>query len=506
MMHGFADVKGSVRLEADVAVVGSGAGGAVAAHRLARAGRGVILIEEGSHLTPDQYSTDSWAAMQKLYRDKGMRAMTGNLIIPTMQARVVGGTTVINSAICFRLPDDVLDEWVEQENLEGLSPRTLAPLFSEIETFLNISPEPDDVLGMNNLLMKRGCEALGWKGDPIFRNTRGCKGCGVCMSGCTEGAKMSMDRSYVPGFVEHGGELYSDCRIEKIVTAGGRAAGVSGVFVDPATLKPSDKTLEVKAKAVVISCGAIGTPVHRNPRAPSKKRAGQLLRHGGKKPLQPHGHRHGGLFRRGCVRLARPQPGLVLRPVPFIMEVAWAPPDVIGIRIPGFGARHKDMMADLRHMALWGAMIRARSTGRVKARKKGWSPAISYSMSRRDARLMQVSMKATADLLFAAGAHLVCPGIHKVPSEMTDPAKTSLILDADLGPTEFNPIGNHPSGTCRMSEDKSRGVVNSYGECHDVKNLFIADASIFPDSPGVNPQVTIMALSARVADHINERL
>jgi len=504
MMHGFADVKGSVRLEADVAVVGSGAGGAVAAHRLARAGRGVILIEEGSHLTPDQYSTDSWAAMQKLYRDKGMRAMTGNLIIPTMQARVVGGTTVINSAICFRLPDDVLDEWVEQENLEGLSPRTLAPLFSEIETFLNISPEPDDVLGMNNLLMKRGCEALGWKGDPIFRNTRGCKGCGVCMSGCTEGAKMSMDRSYVPGFVEHGGELYSDCRIEKIVTAGGRAAGVSGVFVDPATLKPSDKTLEVKAKAVVISCGAIGTPVllQKNGLANSSGMVGRnLCNHTATGMV--------GFFEENVCAWRGPNQGWCcdqFRRDGFIMEVAWAPPDVIGIRIPGFGARHKDMMADLRHMALWGAMIRARSTGRVKARKKGWSPAISYSMSRRDARLMQVSMKATADLLFAAGAHLVCPGIHKVPSEMTDPAKTSLILDADLGPTEFNPIGNHPSGTCRMSEDKSRGVVNSYGECHDVKNLFMADASIFPDSPGVNPQVTIMALSARVADHINERL
>jgi choline dehydrogenase-like flavoprotein len=502
MMRSFQDVSGRERVDADVVVVGTGAGGAVAAHRLKKAGKSVVLIEEGSFIKPEQYTTDSWAAMRQLYRDNGMRAMLGTMIIPTMQARVVGGTTVVNSAICFRLPDDVLDEWVETEKLRGLESKGLAPLFAEIEEFLNISPEPDEYQGQNNLLMRRACQNIGWKGTPIERNSRGCKGCGVCMSGCVEGAKMSMDRSFIPAFLEMGGELYTDGRVERIITENDRAVGVAGTFIEPKTLKPSSKTFEVRAKAVVISCGAMGTPV-------------LLLKNG-------LANSSGMVGRNLCNHTATGMVGFFHEPVcawkgvnqgyccdefrkdGFIIEVAWAPPDVIGIRLPGFGIRHKDMMARLSEMVLWGAMIRAKSTGRVMASKKTWSPTILYSMNKRDGRLMQAAMKATADLIFAGGAEYVCPGINKIPSEIHDPRKTGLIMETSLGPTDFNPIGNHPNGTCRMSEDKKRGVVNSVGETHDVKNLFIADASIFPNSPGVNPQVTIMALSAHIADHIGE--
>jgi choline dehydrogenase-like flavoprotein len=504
MTHAYQDVSGHERVDADVVVVGTGAGGAVAAYKLRQAGKSVVLIEEGSFVKPEQYTTDSWAAMRQLYRDNGLRAMIGNLIIPTMQARVVGGTTVVNSAICFRLPDDVLDEWVDTEKLQGLTSAGLAPRFEEIERIMNISPEPDEYLGMNNLLMRKACANIGWKGEPIARNSRGCKGCGVCMSGCVEGAKMSTDRSFVPLFLEAGGELYTDCRIEKIITENGRAVGVSGTMIEPGTLRDSTKTLEVRAKAVVISCGAMGTPVllQKNGLANSSGMVGRnLCNHTATGMV--------GFFGEKVCAWDGVQQGWCcdeFRKDGFIVEVAWAPPDVIGIRVPGFGIRHKDLMSRLADMTLWGVMIRAKSTGRVIAPKKGWSPTILYYMSRRDARLMQIGMKATADLLFAAGAEFICPGINKTPSEIHDRRKTSLIMEADLGPTDFSPIGNHPNGTCRMSENKKRGVVNSYGETHDVKGLFIADASIFPNSPGVNPQVTIMALSSHIADHISQRV
>ncbi len=504
MMHEFKELKGSVRLDADAVVVGSGAGGAAAAHRLAQAGKSVVLVEEGSHIPPERFTTDSWAAMRQMYRDNGMRAMTGRMIIPTMQARVVGGTTVINEAICFRLPDDVLDEWVDAEGLEGLTPEGLSPVFDEVERIMNISPEPEDVLGMNNLLMRKGCEALGWKGDPIRRNSRDCKGCGVCMSGCIEGAKLSTDRTYVPAFIGLGGEVYTDCRVDTVIAGNGRAAGVKGVFINPENLKPSDKTMEVRAKATILSCGAMGTPLllQKNGLANSSGLVGRnLCNHTATGMV--------GFFDEDVCGWIGPNQGYCcdeFRRDGFIIEVAWAPPDVIGIRIPGFGLPHKDMMARLRNMTLWGAMIRATTTGRVIAPKKGWSPTILYNMSKRDARLMQVSMKATADLLFASGAYMVCPGIHKVPDHMHDPAKTGLIMEADLGPTDFSPIGNHPTGTCRMSGDRKRGVVNSFGETHDVADLFIADGSIFPNAPGVNPQVTIMALAIHVADHVKQRI
>ncbi|MFO8058895.1 MAG: GMC family oxidoreductase [bacterium] len=503
-MSAYGDVKGNLKEDADVVVVGSGAGGAVAAHRLARAGRSVILVEEGSYVKPDEFSSDSWTAMQKLYRDQGMRAMVGTMIIPTMQARVVGGTTLINSAICFRLPEDVREEWVEKEGLSGLESDKLESAFDEIEKDLNISPEPDDVLGMNNLLMRRGCERLGWEGEVIRRNSRGCKGCGVCMSGCAEGAKWSMDRSYVPAFLEAGGRLVTDCRIEKIITENGRAKGVSGVFVAPETLKPSEHRLEVRARAVVLSCGTMGTPVllQKNRLANSSGLVGKnLVNHVATGML--------GLFDeevRGWDGVNQGYCCTAFRRDGFIVEVAWAPPDVIGIRVPGFGLKHKDMMARLSRLAMWGAMIRAKTTGRVIAPRKGWSPTIVYNMNKRDGRLMQVSMKATADLLFAAGARTVMPGINKVQGRMDRQRQTSRILDANIKPADFNPIGNHPLGTCRMSPDRKKGVVDNRGESHDVKGLWIADGSIFPNAPGVNPQVTIMAMASLIAGQVEESL
>jgi len=500
----YKDVTKSVKEEVDAVVVGSGAGGAAAAYSLAKAGKSVALLEEGSYIKPEQFSTDSWTAMRRLYRDNGMRAMVGSMIIPTMQARVVGGTTLINSAICFRLPEDVREEWIEEEGLVGLDRDKLDSAFDEVEKMCSISAEPDEVLGMNNLLMRRACERLGWEGEVIRRNSRGCKGCGVCMSGCVEGAKWSTDRSYVPAFLEAGGHLVTDARAEKILTESGRATGISGAFLDPDTLKPAAHGFEVKARAVVLACGTMGTPVllTKNKLANSSGMVGKnLVNHVATGML--------GLFDEEVKAWNGVNQGYcctAFRRDGFIVEVAWAPPDVIGIRAPGFGLKHKDIMARLSRLAMWGAMIRARTTGRVMTPKKGWSPTIIYNMGRRDGRLMQTAMKATADLLFAAGAKTVMPGINKVSSRMYRPRETGEILDAKIKPTDFNPIGNHPLGTCRMSEDPKRGVVNSRGETHDVKGLWIADGSIFPNAPGVNPQVTIMAMASHIADNIKDAL
>jgi choline dehydrogenase-like flavoprotein len=499
MIHDFASISDNVRLDVDVVVVGSGAGGAVAAHRLARAGKTVALIEEGHYYRPQDFSRDSGAAMRQLYRDGGMRAMVGTMIIPTMQAKCVGGTTLVNSAICFRLPDEVLGAWVEQESLADLSPEILRPHFEEIEKDLNISVEDDQYLGQNNLLMRRACQALGWEGSAVRRNSRGCKGCGLCMTGCLEGAKLSMDRSYVSAFLELGGELYTDCRIEEIIVEQGRAVGVRGHLIAPDSYQTSLQ-LEVRAKAVIISCGAMGTPVllQKNQLADSSGLVGKnLCNHTATGML--------GFFEEEVNAWDGVSQGYCcdhFRKDGFIIESFWAPPDVIGIRAPGFGLYHKNLMARLKHMAGWGAMIRAASTGTVKAIGHGWNPLIRYSMSRRDANLMQKAMKAVADLLFAGGAKKVTPGIFGVPKELTDPSQTQLIAEANLKPTAFNPIGNHPLGTCRMSEIKGKGVVNSHGETHDVMNLFIADGSVFPNAPGVNPQVTIMALAAHFTDYI----
>jgi choline dehydrogenase-like flavoprotein len=188
----------------------------------------------------------------------------------------------------------------------------------------------------------------------------------------------------------------------------------------------------------------------------------------------------------------------------FVIEAVGAPTEMLAVRVTGLGLAHKNLMAKLGHLAMWGALIQAKSTGRVRALRNSWTPLITYSLSRRDAYLFQVSMKAVADLYFAAGAKFVTPGINKVPSYLHHPRDGRYILEANLKANDFNIIGNHPAGTCRMSENKKRAVVDSHGETHGLKNLFIADGSILPDAPGVNPQETIMALAAHTAAYIGQ--
>jgi choline dehydrogenase-like flavoprotein len=496
MMHDVARAARDQRLDADVVVVGSGAGGAVAAHRLQRAGKSVVLVEEGPAIDPRRYHAESWEAMKQLYYDQGMRAMVGNLIIPTMQGRVVGGTTVVNSAICFRLPDEVLERWVEEEGLRDLSPDVLRPIFDEVEEFLNISPEEDRYQGRHNLLMRDACAATGWRGHAIRRNSRGCHGCGRCILGCPEGAKLSMDRTYVPAFLDLGGELLTGVRVEQVMVSRGRAVGVRGRAIDPVTMRRG-RRVEVRAKAVVLACGTVGTPAVLAESGLGGGMVGRnLVNHVATGML--------GFFDQEVRAWDGVNQGYCcdhFRKDGFIVEVFWAPLDLMTIRVPGFGMAHKQRMARMGHVAGWGAMIRATSKGRVWARP-GKAPAIFYWMNKRDGALMQRAMKATADLLFAGGAKMVTPGIHGVPTELTDPGQTRLIAEANLGSQAFNPIGNHPMGTCRMSERKGRGVVDSHGESHQVERLFVADASVFPDAPGVNPQVSIMALAAHCADYV----
>jgi choline dehydrogenase-like flavoprotein len=503
MIHEFKDITQDLRLDADAVVVGSGAGGAVMAYSLARGGKSVILLEEGSYIHPEEFHRDQWSAMKQLYRDQGLRAMTGNLIIPTIQARCVGGSTTINSGISFRLPDDVLEEWIEKDALVDIDMDRLRPRFDEIENFLNISPDPDDVQGNNNLLLKKAGEVAGIKATAMKRNTRDCKGCGLCMSGCPEGAKLSMDLSYVPASVELGAELYTDCRVEDLIVEHGKAVGVAGRFLHPETLKPRNR-VQVRAKAIVLACGTMGTPVllQKNRVANSSGMVGKnLVNHTGTGMIgifpEPV-NAWDGVSQGYCID--------VFRKEGFIIEVFWAPPDVIGIRLSGFGLHHKRMMSQLKYMAGWGVMIKGTSTGSVKARSRGFSPVIRYHMNRHDTRLQQKAMKIIADLFFAAGAIEINPGIHGLPLKITDPRDTRLIAEHNIKPTDLAPIGNHPMGTCRMSEHKEHGVVDSHGETHDIKNLFISDASVFPNAPGVNPQVTIMALSAHFAEYILTRI
>ena len=502
MLYQFQDISGDLRIEADLCVVGSGAAGAILAKEVAEAGYRVVVLEEGGYYQPPYFGHDVAQGLERLYFERGMRVTLGRSTIFTMQGRLVGGTTVVNSAICFRLPEWILSRWADEFGLT-VTAAELDEAFSRVEKNLNIKPVDEEVLGMNNLLFRRGCESLGIHSHPILRNERGCRACGVCLAGCPEGAKQSMDLTYIPWGLEAGMDVYANCRAERVMLKRGRALGVRGRFLDPRNDRPRFR-MEVHAKMTVVSAGTMASPVllmksgvpNRN-----RKVGRNLLNHPGTGIIGrfPEAVNAWEGANQGYESSEWIREGIVL-------ETVWAPPQFAAARTPGFGIPNLEIMQNLKHLASFGAMVRATTTGRVIPQPGTLNPVIWYSINDHDLSLIARAMQRIAEVYFAAGAREIYPMVYGFPEVMTESAQASVFVERELTPQQFMLIGNHPMGTCRMGEDPANAVVNSHCESHEVENLFVCDGSIFPTAPGVNPQLSIMAFADLTARRIIPRL
>ena len=233
--------------ECDVVIVGSGAGGAVAAATLAEAGLDVIVLEAGEAFDRDSYPEDPLEAIASLYRDGGLTIAEGKPPIPVPVARTAGGTTVINSGTCFRAPDPVLAHWRERHGVEWAE--RLAPDFAEAEEFLRVTPLDPERMGRNGQLAMEGAAALGASGGPISRNAGSCVQCSSCPYGCRIDAKRGMHVSYLPRAVAAGARLRTGAEVRRVLVEKGRATGVR---CDGYTVRAR--------RATIVAGGALGTP------------------------------------------------------------------------------------------------------------------------------------------------------------------------------------------------------------------------------------------------------
>jgi choline dehydrogenase-like flavoprotein len=157
-------------------------------------------------------------------------------------------------------------------------------------------------------------------------------------------------------------------------------------------------------------------------------------------------------------------------------------------------------------MAPFDVIIAAEgSRGTVRPRRAGWDPDIRFDLARRDMDLLQRGLGILSDICWAAGAEAILPGLHGVPDMITSKAEAELLRTKHLEARHTIAAGNHAFGTARMSRRPEDGVVDEHGRCHDLENVYIADTSIFPGSPAVNPMLTCMALADRIALGIADR-
>src|SRR5438270_3584096 len=248
-----------VTVDADVVVVGSGAGGGAIAAELAEGGRSVVVVEEGGHYTSKDFSLDAPTMIKKLYRNAGSAPILGKPNIIFSEGRCVGGSTVINGAMSWRTPDKVLKRWQWEHGLSDLTPEKLDPFFTKVEERVSVGPQDPESIGEDARLMQRGADKLGYKWIPAMRSQKHCCGANNCAFGCPTDAKQSVLVTYVPRLLAAGGRLYSGCKIERVTTDGQRATGVVGRFRHPETGKRGPK-LTVRAKVTVLACGAVQTP------------------------------------------------------------------------------------------------------------------------------------------------------------------------------------------------------------------------------------------------------
>ncbi|MEE2828316.1 MAG: GMC family oxidoreductase [Myxococcota bacterium] len=488
-------------LDCDVCIIGSGAGGAAAAWALSSAGLEVLCLESGGHHREADFSQDYGRASRQLYEEDGQRIMKGNLFIPVAGGRCLGGSTVVNSGICFRIPETRFDSWRNDWDLDFTFPELIQQTRT-VEKMIGVAPSSTAVWGENNAFCMEGLEALGWSGGPMPRNAPACVGCGSCQTGCPTGAKLSVARTFIPRSEALGAAYSTWTRAEKLVLKDGRVVGVEAKLLDPETDAVIGE-LVVRSRAVVLAAGDIQSP-------------NLLLRNGlGNEHIGKHLHVH---LATGCIGLAdreiRGWRGIpqgfysdeFLASDKMIIESFWAGPELFFQSFP-FGEDGTRKLLDFRKMVACGGTIADSSEGRVTTGPQPGRAQVSYQVGEEDKnRLVRLSRRICR-LLLAAGARELMTGIYGVP-----PISTLDEVEAWLNPEQIRVkqlmvvYSSHPQGTLRMGGDPQHSAVDCMGRPYGVEGLHVMDASVFPDVLGVNPQVTVMSLSLLLAQRLAQTL
>ncbi|HKU44012.1 MAG TPA: GMC family oxidoreductase N-terminal domain-containing protein, partial [Polyangiales bacterium] len=268
-----------LELETDYVVVGSGAGGATAAVTLARAGAQVVLIEAGPWRDPPDYPSSVYGTMRDMFDDFGALLARGRALWPIVQGALVGGSTVINSAICVRTPGDVFARWQRERGVGGeVMARALGDIQDELERELFAEEVPEAALGRSNRMAMEASRALRFEAHYTTRYVRGCEGRGHCLQGCRAARKQSLNVNFVPELIARGGTVLSCAPVDRVSFEGSRASAVHGRFRKPVSRERGAVFSVHARRGVAIAASVVHSPLilHRSGVRP--RALGQLFR------------------------------------------------------------------------------------------------------------------------------------------------------------------------------------------------------------------------------------
>ena len=474
----------------DAIVVGSGAGGAIVAYRLAEAGRRVLVLERGPHVDPGEFGEDEVQQYLRLYNE-GALQMATDFRLQVLQGMCVGGGTTVNNAVCFPPPEVVLERWEQR----GIDPNGLRGAIDEVRRWLPVNQIDARVASLGALAFADGVRRLDLPGtlELVDANLASdCLGCGYCNMGCPFGKKHSMLDTVLPwaqrDFPDQL-DVLPDFHAERVLHEGGRALGVLGSH--------HGETLTIEADEIVLSAGAVGSSWLLLRSGIAGSRAGRELYFNVNSPLTAD-------FPEPVRSYAGLQMSHAYLPdgggaSGFILETWFNPPATQALAMPGWFDRHYANMRRYSHMACGGALVGTTSPATVKAAAFG--PQISYTPSTPDLARVVEGLKLMGRIFLAAGASRVMPATyawHELRNERQLERLDDYVRDhADLLLTTAHPQGGNPVG-----DPREGGVVDADFRVHDFANLYVADASVFPTSVTVNPQLTVMGIAQYAARRI----
>jgi choline dehydrogenase-like flavoprotein len=473
----------------DVLVIGSGAGGSVTALELASRGREVLVLEEGGEIPVSMYGRTPPEGMRTLYRRRGMAPIIGRTPIGYVEGCCVGGSTEINSGFWHRTPREILLRWKSQFDLADSSPGELREHFEWAEEQVGLARYPGPK-PKSTRVFERGIQAMGWSSEEVPRCAPGCRSTNTCAQGCPTGAKQGMSRSLLPRARERGARVLTGCRVQCLVRRRGRITGVVATLRDDDGL---ERQVRLDADHVFVCCGPTETPALLR-RSGIKYRIGNSLRiHPMLKVVAHFDERidaHQSVLPLVQVKEFLPEislGGSYFTPghAAMILSDNWA----------SLGAR----MRDYPQMASYYVGVKGVGRGSVRPSLLDRDASVvRYNLAPEDLRHLSAGLTHLTLALFAAGAKAVYPAVHGLPA-IDNELDAVRWLDELLPRSALSLTTVHAFSSCPMGERVGRCATDSHGRVLGFENLNVNDASLLPDSPGVNPQGSIMAFARRNA-------
>lgn len=520
----------------DVCVIGSGAAGAILATKLAQAGKSVVLLEKGGYYDGESMNQREADMLPLLWQNAGAN-FTSNLRIAIAQGSCLGGSTVINDAVCFGIPDIVIEQWQKDAGV-SISKEEWQEAIKEVSKKINVKEVTEEELNLNARKLREACEKFQLHGKPIshgknMRNCgpsftdpslKSCVKCGFCHLGCHYDTKQSMLVTYIhealndPNVEDY--NAYCNCRVDRITyeqekqqqQESGLATGVDGTFTD--TRGNELYRIRVNAKVVIVSAGAIASSNLLQKSNIGGQKVGKGL------ALHPAPFVMGVFDEENEEEEIRANRGIPMsytchefgvtngvKNGGFLIESIFLPVFQMAIAIPSFGIDHIKMMQRFNNYTMAGIMTRDEPVGIVTISYNG-NPKVVYNLAPKTIDDMARGMAILAKMWFSIGAKSIVTSHRDLP-EITTRADIPRLKDSVRNNPDGLMIGSaHPQGGNKMGGNNTGDnndeecVVDSDCKVYGFENLYVCDASVFPTALGVNPQLTVMALATITANKI----